>query len=158
MVLVVFLTAALALLSVSLIDLVRGDSSRAATATVSDAAFQAAEAGLDDYTSKLLDDNQYLLPRRRARRVHASGVGRARWSRPEPRRPTAWTFGTTWTYPNGEDNWRSLTNGYEYNIQVTGPTSTAAWTDIIATGRKQGTISPVRVIEERLRPRRSPTS
>ena len=151
MVLVVFLTAAIALLSVSLIDLVRGDSSRAAKATVSDAAFQAAEAGLDDYTSKLLDDNQYFF------HDVALGESTRRASdgtlvAPGASSPTAWTFGTTWTYPNGADNWRSLTNGYEYNIQVTGPTSTAAWTDIIATGRKQGTVSPVRVIEKRLRP------
>jgi Tfp pilus assembly protein PilX len=151
MVLVVFLTAAIALFSVSLIDLVRGDSSRAATATVSDAAFQAAEAGLDDYTSKLLDDNQYFF--------HDVAVGESTRRAsdgtlvaPGASSPTAWTFGTTWTYPNGKDKWRSLTNGYEYNLQVTGPTSTAAYTDIIATGRKQGTTSPVRVIEKWLRP------
>jgi hypothetical protein len=151
MVLVVFLTAAIALLSVSLIDLVRGDSTRAAKATVSDAAFQAAEAGLDDYTSKLLDDNQYFF------HDVALGESTRRASdgtlvAPGSTTPTAWTFGTTWTYPNGKDTWRSLSNGYEYNIQVTGPTSTNAWSDIIATGRKQGTVTPVRVIEKRLRP------
>ena len=86
---------------------------------VSDAAFQAAEAGLDDYTSKLLDDNQFYL--------HDVAVGEStRRSSggtlvaPGASSPTAWAYGTTWTYPNGKDNWRSLTNGYEYNIQVTG--------------------------------------
>ena len=61
MVLVVFLSAALLLLSTTLIDVVRGDSSRSARGVTRDAAFQAAEAGINDYTSKLVDDNQYYL-------------------------------------------------------------------------------------------------
>jgi Tfp pilus assembly protein PilX len=151
MVLVVFLTAAVAMLSVSLIDLVRGDSTRSAKATVSDAAFQAAEAGLDDYTSKLLDDNQFFL------HDVALGESTRRSSggtlvSPGASTPTAWTYGTTWTYPNGKNNWRSLTNGYEYNIQITAPTATNKWSIVVATGRKQGTTSPSRVIEEWLRP------
>ncbi|HEY7690744.1 MAG TPA: hypothetical protein VH816_00235 [Gaiellaceae bacterium] len=151
LVLVVFLSAALLLLSVSLIDLVKGDSARGARGVVRDAAFQAAEAGLDDYTSKLLDDNQYFF--------HDVAVGESTRQAsdgtlvsPGSSSPTAWTYGTTWSYPNGKDNWRSLSNGYEYNIQVTGPSSTASWADIIASGRKQGTTSPVRVLEKRLRP------
>ena len=151
LVLVVFLSAALMLMSVSLIDLVRGDSSRAAQSVVSDAAFQAAEAGLNDYTSKLLDDNQFYL--------HDVAVGEStRRSSggtlvaPGASSPTAWAYGTTWTYPNGKDNWRSLTNGYQSNIQVTAPTITNNWVDIIAGGRKQGTTAPTRVIEEWLRP------
>jgi hypothetical protein len=151
MVLVVFLAAALILLSVVLIDVVRGDSTRAASGVVKDAAYQAAEAGLDDYTSKLLDDNQYFF--------HDVAVGEStRQSSggqivaPGASTPTAWTYGTTWTYPNGKDIWRQLSNGYEYNIQLTAPTATDQWADIFASGRKQGTTSPVRVLEKRLRP------
>jgi len=151
MVLVVFLSAALTLLSVIMVDIVRGDSTRSAKGVVSDAAFQAAESGLDDYTSKLLDDNQYFF--------HDVAVGEStRRSSggtlvaPGSSTPTAWTYGTTWTYPNGKDTWRALSNGYEYNIQVTGPTATNQWADIVATGRKQGTTAPVRVLEKRLRP------
>ena len=150
LVLVVFLTAALTLTAVSLTEIVRGDASRGEKGVVRDAAFQAAEAGLDDYTSKLLDDNQYFL--------HDVALGES------TRRssggtlvspgatPTTWLYGTTWTYPNGKNNWRQLTNGYEYNLQINAPTSTNQFVDIFATGRKQGTTSPARVIEERLRP------
>jgi len=151
LVLVVFLTAALVLLSVSLTEIVRGDSSRGSANVVSDAAFQAAEAGLDDYTSKLLDDNQFFyhdVALGESTRRSSGGILVA----PGASTPTTWLYGTTWTYPSGKNNWRQLTNGYEYNLQVTAPSATAAWTDIIATGRKQGTTSPTRVVEERLRP------
>ena len=57
---------------------------------------------------------------RPASRRGALGARHARRAAATPT-PAAWTCGTTWTYPNGKDNWRSLTNGYEYNIQVTGP-------------------------------------
>lgn len=151
LVLVVFLAAALVLISATLIQIVQGDSSRAAQAVTRDAAFQAAEAGLDDYTSKLLDDNQYYL--------HDVALGEStrrssggQLVSPGTSSPTPWMYGTTWTYPNGKDNWRQLTNGYEYNLQVTGPTTTAQWVDIVATGRKQNTTTPVRVVEERIRP------
>lgn len=151
MLLVVFLSAALLLLSASLVDLVKSNSSRSVNDATSDAAFQAAEAGVDDYLSKLLDDNQYYL--------HDVAVGEStrqasggQLVSPGPSDPTPWSYGTTWTYPNGKDNWRQLGNGYEYNLQVTGPTSLVQWVDIIATGRKEGTTGPYRVLEERIRP------
>lgn len=149
MVLAVFMLAALALLSVSLINAVRGDATRSAQGVVRDAAFQAAEAGLDDYTSKLLEDNQYYLhdvALGESTRRSTSGVLVSPGSGPTP-----WTYGLTWTYPNGKDYWRQLSNGYEYNIQVTGPSQSQQYVDLIATGRKQGTTSPVRVLEERVR-------
>ena len=107
---------------------------------VRDAAFQAAEAGLDDYTSKLLDDNQFYLhdvavgestggAARRAAAGRRRDVVDAR-----PPGPT----GRPGPTPNGKDNWRSLTNGYEYNIQVTAPTSTNNCVDIIASRPEAG--------------------
>ncbi len=150
MVLAVFMMAALTLLSVSLINVVRGDASRSAVGVVRDAAFQAAEAGLDDYTSKLLEDNQYYLHDVAAGESTRRSSGGTLVS-PGSSSPTPWTYGITWTYPNGKDYWRQLSNGYEYNLQVTGPSQTQQFVDLIATGRKQGTTSPVRVLEERVR-------
>jgi hypothetical protein len=151
LVLVVFLSAALLLLSVTLVDAVRVDSSRSAQAVIRDAAFQAAEAGIDDYLSKLLDDNQYYLhdvaQGESTRRASGGQV-----ASPGSSSPTPWAYGTTWTYPNGKNHWRHLPNGYEYNLQITGPTGSTPWVDIVATGRKQGTTGPYRVLQERVRP------
>ena len=162
LVLVVFLAAALVLLSVSLVDLVQGDSTRSARGVTRDAAFQAAEAGLDDYTSKLLDDNQYYLHdvalgESTRRSTGGQLVSQGTTIPPCPVGgpvpcPIPWAYGTTWTYPNGKNVWRPLSNGYEYNIQVTGPNASQQWVDIVATGRKQGTTSPTRVVEQNLRP------
>ena len=59
MVLVVALYAMLVLLAVTLIATVLAEGTRSATAVRRDAAFQAAEAGIDDYTAKLVDDHGY---------------------------------------------------------------------------------------------------
>jgi hypothetical protein len=144
------LGAALVLLSITLVDIVQGDSSRAARGVVRDAAFQAAEAGINDYTSKLLDDNQYYLhdvALGESTRRSSGGQLVAPGSSPTP-----WTYGITWTYPNGKDNWRQLTNGYEYNLQIKGLSGSQQYVDIVATGRKQGATAPARVLEERIRP------
>ena len=58
---VVILVAFLSMVSVALIDLVTSESTRSNSARTSNAAFQAAEAGLDDYLSKLVDDKTYYL-------------------------------------------------------------------------------------------------
>ena len=151
MVLAIFMSAALVLLSVTLVDVVRGDSTRSARGVASDTAFQAAEAGLNDYVSKVLDDSQYYF--------HDVALGEStrrssggQLVPPGSSSATAWTYGTTWTYPNGKDHWRQLSNGYEYNLQVAGPTSSQKWVDLVATGRKSNTTAPTRVIEERVRP------
>ena len=150
MVLAVFMMAALVLLSVTLVDAVRGDSSRSAQGVTRDAAFQAAEAGIDDYTSKLVIDNQYFL-----HDVAAGESTRCSGSQQvssTATAPVAWSLGTTWTYCSGKNNWRRLSNGYEYNLQVAGTTITQPWVNIVATGRKQGTTVPTRVLEERIKP------
>lgn len=153
MVLAVFLTAALALLAINLINVVSGDSSRGAQGVKRDAAFQAAEAGLSEYTSKLLEDNQYYLhdvaagESTRNSATNCSGTNVSSTSST----PTAWNYGTTWAYCSTKNNWRQLSNGYEYNVQVTGPTASQNYADLIATGRKQGTTAPVRVLEQRVR-------
>jgi hypothetical protein len=150
MVLAVFMMAALVLLSVSLVNAVRGDSSRSSRAVVSDAAFHAAEAGIDDYTSKLVVDNQFFF-----HDVAAGESTRCSGSQRVSSTSTdfvPWSLGLTWTYCSGKDNWRQLSNGYEYNLQVTGTSQSKPYADIIATGRKHGTASPVRVLEVQIHP------
>ncbi len=61
MILVVIIGAFLTLISVTLIDVVRAEGDRGAHANWSAASFQAAEAGLDDYSAKLVDDHGYFL-------------------------------------------------------------------------------------------------
>ncbi len=61
MVLVVIIAAFMTLLAVTLIDVVRAESDRGAHANWSNTAFEAAEAGLDDYISKLVDDHGFYL-------------------------------------------------------------------------------------------------
>jgi hypothetical protein len=155
MVLVVFMTSALLLLSVTLIDAVQGDSSRSAQGVTRDAVFHAAEAGINDYTSKLLDDNQYYLhdvAAGEATRSTSLSCSGGQQVSSTSSTPAEWSYGTTWAYCSGKNNWRQLSNGYEYNLQVTGPTTQTQWVKIVATGRKQNTTAPVRVIEERIRP------
>ena len=141
-VLVVLLTALTSVLAVTLIDLVTSESSRAATSVTTQSAYGAAEAGLDDYISKLTADHLYY--------VHYVAKGES--TRQEPGgtlvstspntassvSPPAWTFALAWTYPNGKDQWRQLSNGYQYNLKITAPAAGSPGVDVVATGRKAG--------------------
>ena len=156
LVLAVFLLAALALISITLVNAVRGDSTRSAQGVHQDASLQAAEAGIGDYVGKLLVDNQFFL-----HDVAAGESTRCSGSQRVSSTPTdfvPWSLGTSWTYCNGKDNWRpaqdkdGITNGYEYNIQVSPPSVSQPWADIVTTARKLGTTGPVYVLEERVRP------
>ena len=152
MVLVVLIGAMVTLLSIVLIDAVQRESDRSAHQVVSGGAFQAAEAGIDDYVTKLVDDRGYYLhylhPAESTRRepggtnVSAGGT------------QTAWTYGTSWTYPNGKDAWRSLPNGYEYNLRVYPPSAALGiqYVRVVAAGRKQGSATDLRVLETYIRP------
>jgi Tfp pilus assembly protein PilX len=150
---VVILIAFLSMVSIALINVVTSESTRSGSAVSSNASFQAAEAGLDDYLAKLVDDKTYYM-----HHVHPAESTRHPTSGADVD-PLAsgttcnasktgalgldWTTGTsTWTYPNGKDNWCQLANGYEYNLQVTPPCAppTCAGTNlniqIVSTGRK----------------------
>lgn len=160
MVLVVFATAMLMLMSLTLIDLVLAESTRSTQAVQKDAAFQAAEAGIDDYIAKLVDDHLYYV-----HWVHAGESTRRASSGTTTGPGHAWSDGLSWTYPNGKDTWYSgkygcsacqLANGYEYNLQVTPPAGGASQIDqaigIVATGRKVGSTTGWRTIQVLVRP------
>ena len=167
MVLVVMISAFMTLLSVSLIDFVGSESTRGAHANWSNAAFQAAEAGVDDYTAKLVDDHGFYLhyvapaestrsPSAGVNAAHSADCTAASSYRPKTTTGVAWAYGTTWTYPSGKDNWCKLPNGYYYNLEVSPPGSTDNPTTsvrVVATGRRSmSSTEDMRAIETYVRP------
>jgi type II secretory pathway pseudopilin PulG len=143
--LVVFLMIILALLAGLLIDsVVASQKSSSGSANQADAR-AAAEAGIDNYVSTLLLDNQYYLqyvaPGEATRQSTATGDDVA--SVLPPSSPTVWASdeGRTWTYPNGKDAWSDLGNGYSYDLQVTPPQTGSNSTDylqVVSTGKRNG--------------------
>ena len=171
---VVLLTSILVLLSLTTIEIVRAESSNTSQSRLRGSVFHAAEAGLDDYLAKLVDDKTYYYrnvhPAESTRRpvsgadvdptstaCEVDSAGRKR----DPATSTllsaaAWTGSTTWTSPNGKDNWCSIVIGnrsYEYNLQITPPSVTNLNTRIIATARPVGStnVADWRAIEEWVR-------
>lgn len=150
MVLVVLIGAMVTLLSIILIDTVQNESDRSVHQVLGGTSFQAAEAGIDDYVSKLVDDRGYYL--------HYVHPGES--TRQEPGGTnvasggvqTAWTYGTAWSYPNGKDAWRALPNGYEYNLRVYPPGASSQYVRVVAAGRKSGSATDLRVLETNIRP------
>jgi hypothetical protein len=150
MVLVIFITAVLALLGVTLIEVVRTESDRSSQQVQRGASFQAAEAGIEDYISKIVDDRLYY--------VHYVHPGES--TRREPGGTTisggadevAWPFNLTWTYPNNFDRWKQLPNGYEYSLQIFPPLDSSGQMRILAMGRKQNATTDTRMIETIIRP------
>ena len=130
MVMVVFLTAMLAVIGVTLIDTMRGESNRSVSATRREASLDAAEAGIDDYITKLTDDSAYFL-----QLVHPGEATRRATDGTLVAAGAAWTGGTSWTYANGKNAWRQLGNGFEYNLEITPPSATSKTVTILATGR-----------------------
>jgi len=61
MVMVLGMTVLLLVLAFGLIDVMQSEASRSRTAVKRDAAYQAAEAGVDDYIAKLIDDRLYYV-------------------------------------------------------------------------------------------------
>jgi hypothetical protein len=129
----------LSVLAVSLINVMQSEASRSRTEIKQDTAYHAAEAGVDEYISKLIDDRLYashfVHPAESTRLSPASGrlVSAAQ--------PWQQTDGGTWTYPNGKDAWygsAQLGNGYEYNLEVFPPSQLSPLIRILATARPIG--------------------
>jgi hypothetical protein len=165
LVLVVFLSIIVIVLASTLIGITQLESAHSAAGTKRDASFQAAEAGIDDYLAKLVDDPSYYThlvhPAESTRRDAATGstVGVASTTcdasggATNKPAPVDWTFGLSWTYPT-KDHWCQLGNGYEYNLQVTPLTPTVPGgptLSIVSTGRPVGTMQNTRVVEAQVR-------
>jgi len=145
LVLVALLMVVLALLGVVLIGMVVSDEQTSNDSAVQADARAAAEAGIDDYISILLLDNQYyrqyLAPGEATRQSTATGDILA--SVQQPASPTVWASseGTSWTYPNGKDAWVDLGNGYSYDLEITPPqtgSNTTNYLQIVSTGKLNG--------------------
>ena len=127
MVMVLGMIVLLSVLAVALIDVMQGEASRSRTEVKRDTAYQAAEAGVDEYISKLIDDRLYYVhfvhPGEATRQSTASGrlvAAEATWQQAD---------GNSWTYPRGKDTWygaAQLGNGYEYNLEIVPPIGGAA--------------------------------
>jgi hypothetical protein len=153
MVLVVLIGAMVTLLSIIMIEQVRGESDRSVHQVYGGTSYQAAEAGIDDYVAKLVDDRLYYL--------HYVHPGEAtRQGSTTVAAGAAWTGEQAWTYPNGKDTWREVPTGcvssdplcYEYNLRVYPPDATSQYVRIVAAGRKMGASRDTRVIEVWIRP------
>jgi len=147
MVLVVSLYAMLVLLGVTLIATVLGEGERSASAVQRSASFQSAEAGVDDYVAKLVDDPLYY-----GHYVHPGEATRQASDLTTVSAGQTWAYDLTWSYPNGNDTWRQLSNGYEYSLQIFPPTGTSPTLRIVSTGRRQGSATDVRRVEVYIRP------
>jgi len=147
MVVVILISSLLSLLALTLLETVESESTRSARSGQRETAFQAAEAGVGDYIAKLVDDRLYY-----AHNVHAAESTRRPASGADVPGGTVWTGALTWTYPNGRDAWRTLPNGYQYNLRITAPTAASPVVKIVSTGRLAGSTENVRVIETLVRP------
>ena len=128
----------------------RGQAASGA-AVQSNASYQAAEAGVDRYLSKLLDDTEYYLQyvdpaeATRGSGSNTAGVTSSCTSSSMPN-PISWTYGTTWTYPDGKNQWCQLGNGYEYDLEITPPDLAPSQPDIqiVSTGQMRRIDEPRR--------------
>ncbi len=139
MVMVLGIMVLLGVLAVTLSDTMVGEAARSRKAVTRDAAYHAAEGGVDDYIAKLIDDRLYyshfVHPGESTRRSTATG-GLVAASQAWPQ-----NYGNAWTYPNGKDRWfgsAQLGNGYEYNLQIFPPSQASPLLRIISTARAVG--------------------
>ncbi len=155
MVLVLGMIVLLGVLAVSLISAMQGEASRSRTELKHDTAYQAAEAGIDDYIAKLIDDRLYS-----SHFVHPAESTRyspASFRIVGPAQPWQQADGSTWTYPNGKDTWygaAQLGNGYEYDLEIFPASATMPLLRIVSTARPTGDtdVRDWREIETLVRP------
>ncbi len=132
LVMVLGLMLLLSVIGVTMLVLVTSETGRSAHAVTRQTSFEAAEAGVDAYTSKLLEDHQYYghqVATGESTRRSSTGTLVAAGG--------TWSSSLTWTYPNGHDAWAPLANGYEYNLQISAPDVSGA-TTVYSVGRPHG--------------------
>jgi Tfp pilus assembly protein PilX len=128
---VIFIVALMTVIAGTLVDVVVGAQKNAGQSVTVQTSYQAAEAGIDEYTSKLVEDHLYY--------THYVAAGESTREASNGTLVTAgnaWSYDLNWTYPNGKDTWASLPNGYQYNLEITAPSAaTKDAITILATGR-----------------------
>lgn len=143
---VVLIGAVMTMLSVIFIDQVTSEGNRSARSVEAGSAFQAAEAGIEDYVAKLTEDRLYFQ-----NFTHPGEATRRNVAGADVPAGRSWTYGSQWTYPTGKDAWRALPNGYEYNLMVTPPGVGSEAVRIVGTGRRAGDVDGWRSVEVRVR-------
>jgi len=147
---VIMMVSVMTLLSIVLIDQVRSESNRSADSVKSDAVYQAAESGINDYMAKLVDDPQFYdhfvangeSTRRQCSSFNTSGVCTASGSTVNP--GGTWASGVGWTYPNAKNTWYKGTGStttignYAYNLMIAPPSSANSrdYVTVVSTGCK----------------------
>ncbi len=159
--LIVVMVSAFVLTMLVFTALSRSDSQNVESARLARAstAFQASEAGVDDYIAKLTEDRNYHLHwvhQAEATRTKTNGtkIPTAQQRLDDPNGPWEWIGGdTTWTYADGKDGWRTLGNGVEYDLKITPPTATSGnQVKITSTGRRTAQPDEWRANEAVVRP------
>lgn len=123
------------------------DLGRTVAVTSRTGAFHAAEAGIDDYVAKLTEDHLYY-----AHFVHPAESTRRPPSGSDVAADNPWPHPPEWTYPTPKNAWKTLNNGYEFNIEVAPPESGSPAVHIRSTGRRTGSTSGARTLETLVRP------
>ena len=122
-------------------------NSQAASQTRRATALQAAEGGVADYLAKLTDDPSYSV-----NFVHPAESARRTTSGTTVASGSPWSGGSTWTYPIRLGVWRTLPNGYEYNLEIKGKSELSSAITIVSTGRKHNATTELRRLEVVVRP------
>jgi hypothetical protein len=139
MVLVLGMIVLLSVLAVALINVMQGEAARSRKEIKHDTGFHAAEAGMDDYISKLIDDRLY--PSHFVHPAESTRLSQASGRLVTASQPWQQADGGTWTYPNGKDTWyggTQLGNGYEYNLEIFPPSQYSSLIRIVSTARPVG--------------------
>lgn len=145
---VVLVGVVLAVIGSSLMRGTFADLGQTERSQATNRSLQAAEAGINDYVSKLTEDHLYY-----AHWVHRAEATRtANGTTYDPAASPLKFDGTlTWTYDRGRDGWLDLGDGLEYDLQVYPPTADRATVRIVATGRRTGNPSSARTLEALVR-------
>ena len=129
------------MLAVTTTDVVTGGERNADHSVKLQTAFQAAEAGIDNYTSKLVEDHSYFVhdvAGAESTRKASNGTLVAAGA--------VWPYDLNWTYPNGHDTWLPLPNGYQYNLEITPPSvASSGGITILSTGTARRRHQPERL-------------
>ncbi len=142
MITVILMGAVITGLVAALMATTLAEATRSGQGVTESTAMAAAEAGVDDYISKLTEDHTYYSDY-----VHPGEATRKDASNKVGTPGQVWAGASTWTYPNGRDTWLALGNGYEYNLQITPPTTGSQLVKILSMGRRTGMTTNTRTIE-----------
>jgi Tfp pilus assembly protein PilX len=163
MIFAVILVGLAGLISVALLTLVQNENTHSRTAVVQNGAYQAAEAGIDAYIGKILQNSayplQYMAAGESSRKISGTtytGSPSSDVTLPYPTSSWGYTSKDVWVASS------KLNSGYQYNLEIclpsqscSGFTGTDKYTRILSTGRPVSSTdkNTWRAIEVELRPK-----